>query len=71
MFWWLEPMWQTGLVTALFGLLILFIKAPKGDKINSAVVIFLICLLPMVIAFVGTIVKIICWIFVEIWSPYI
>ena len=66
--WWIEPLAKTGILFVLFATLFTFIGCNTRKDIFFYIA--LICLIPIAVAFGGTIIWIFCRILNAIWAPY-
>ena len=68
LWWWVEPLFETGLILFLFAGIIAFVTLESGTDVWFWIVVIL--LLPLFIAIAATIIWGVLWVFRFIWAPY-
>lgn len=68
LWWWVEPLFETGLILSLFAGIIAFFTIENGFDVWFWIVTIL--LLPIFIAIAATIIWGVSWMFWLIWAPY-
>ncbi len=76
MWWWIEPLFNTGLLTVLFGIFAMWASTKADDngyeKFGYALeVVAIILCLPLIVAILAFAANLISSIFIVIWKPYI
>lgn len=69
MWWWIEPLFEIGLICATIALIILIVSHETGTDIP--VYIALVFMLPLGISICSLIIWTLIYIFKEIWCPYL
>lgn len=68
LWWWVEPLSETGLILFLLAGIIAFFTLESGTDVWFWIVVILV--LPLFIAIVATIIWGVSWVFWLIWAPY-
>lgn len=68
LWWWVEPLFETGLILFLFAGIIAFVTLESGTDVWFWIVVIL--LLPLFIAIAATIIWLVSRVFRFIWAPY-
>lgn len=76
MWWWIKPLYNTGLVTMLFGMLAMWASTKADDNGyekfgNALVIVAIILCIPFIVAILAFAANLISSIFIAIWKPYI
>lgn len=76
MWWWIEPLFNTGLLTVLFGALAMWASTKADDngyeKFGDALeIVAIILCIPLIVAILAFAANLISSIFIAIWKPYI
>ena len=76
MWWWIKPLYNTGLVTTLLGMLAMWASTKADDngyeKFGNALeIVAIILCIPFIVAILAFAANLISSIFIAIWKPYI
>lgn len=76
MWWWIKPLFNTGLVTMLFGSFAMWASTKADDNGyekfgNALTIVAIILYIPCIVAILAFAANLVSSIFIAIWKPYI